>query len=108
MNYTTPPEINVRISIVSFSIESTPYSEKRLNLIQNYIIPCLNALSWNDGNPNLPADSIWCQQNGAPHISRKPYFNKLKKIVVLKNRILYKTEQIQLQTLTRIQSSTHF
>lgn len=72
-----PQKVNVWAGIVGtaivgpFFIEGTLNSEKYLDLLQNYIIPSVSALYPNDENPNIPADSIWFQQDGAPpHYSR--------------------------------------
>lgn len=81
-----PQKVNVWVGIVGtsivgpFFIEGTLNSVNYLDLLQNYIIPNLTALYPNGENPNIPADSIWFQQDGAPpHYSRivRDYLNNI-------------------------------
>lgn len=72
-----PLKVNVWAGIIEnkivgpFFIEGPLNSDKYLDLLEHNIIPALVALYPNNNNPQIPNNSLWYQQDGAPpHYSR--------------------------------------
>lgn len=81
-----PQTINVWAGIVGntivgpFFIDGSLNGDKYLDLLQHQIIPALAALYPHHQNPQLPANSLWFQQDGAPpHYARhvREYLNNI-------------------------------
>lgn len=73
-----PQKVNVWCGIIGghvigpYFINGNLTSERYLLLLQEHIIPELRRLFPNNNNPNLPAEQIWFQQDGAP-----PHFGRV-------------------------------
>jgi len=67
-----PEKVNVWAGIVGdhiigpFFIDGNLNGENYLALLQNNVVPTLTNLYPDPGNPGVPADMIWFQQDGAP------------------------------------------
>ncbi|KAJ8943651.1 hypothetical protein NQ318_005653, partial [Aromia moschata] len=66
-----PEEVNVWAGIIgentigSFFIDGNLNGETYLALLQNNVVPTMANLYPAEGNPQLPGNAIWFQQNGA-------------------------------------------
>jgi hypothetical protein len=67
-----PQKINVWCGIIGrnivgpFFISGNCRSERYLQLLQQHIVLRLREIFTNHGNRNIPAETIWFQQDGAP------------------------------------------
>lgn len=63
-----------------YFLEDTLTGHRYLQFLRNKLIPDLYIMFSNANNPNIPDESIWFQQDGAPpHFSRevRQYLNKV-------------------------------
>jgi len=63
-----------------YFLEDTLTGQRYLQFLRNKLIPDLCIMFSNANNPNIPDESIWFQQDGAPpHFSRevRQYLNKV-------------------------------
>lgn len=81
-----PEKINVWAGIVGnhivgpFFIDGNLNGDKYLELLQNNVVPTLTNLYPDPANPQVPANNIWFQQDGAPphyQINVRQYLNQI-------------------------------
>ncbi|VEN42073.1 unnamed protein product, partial [Callosobruchus maculatus] len=81
-----PQKVNVWAGIVGnhivgpFFIDGNLNGDKYLELLQNYVVPTLANLHPDPANPQVPANTIWFQQDGAPphyQMNVRQYLNQI-------------------------------